>query len=508
MLVASLLLASSAQAQRFTADDRETFLLSRSADGSFPDGASRNGVFSTDRQAARYAAFESDATNIVPGDNNGATDVFVVPRRGRIGLRGGPWRAGTTRLVSRAAGGGPANGPSSAPDLGGDQIHQPRCVVFVSAASNLVRGDRNGKPDAFMYDLRSGRTRLVSLGARGRRANGQTFEVAVDGSCQRVAWVTDARNLGGRRPRRGTKQVYVRIVAGRGAGRTFLASASGRGRPGNGDSTAIAFSKLGGAARCTRRCSARAGEAVAYESTASNLARGDRNSRSDVYVTAFTERGRLRTTLVSATRSRRAGNGASSQPAMGDNGAYVAYRTEASNLLQGDATRVASIARANAHQPGRNILVSHSQAVGFRADKDSARPTITRSGSMVFFESDATTLQSTVRGRTFFDRNGTGDMFFWSWISRNVSLQSRDSNNEILNNADDGPMPDHTPHAPARNPSTSYYGNYVAWESAYPLVDLNVAARAFPGTTRREAAERSLAEPALNQVYVRYIGPA
>lgn len=64
------------------------------------------------------------------------------------------------------------------------------------------------------------------------------------------------------------------------------------------------------------------------------------------------------------------------------------------------------------------------------------------------------------------------------------------------------------PHPPSQRPVSSYYGNYVLWESAYPLVDLSVAGRVFPGLTPRAAAERSTAEPALNQVYLRYIGPA
>lgn len=517
VLFALLVAAPAAQAQRFTADDRETLLLSRAADGGLPNGASRNGAFSQDRQRASYAAFESDATNIVAGDVNGATDVFVVPRRRLVDLKGGPWRGDATRLISRAHDGGPANGASWGPDLGGDQIHAPRCVAFVSAASNLVPGDRNGQPDAFVHDIRAGRTRIVSLGPGGRQADGATYEVAVDGGCERVGFVTDARNLGGRSGPAARKQVYVRVIGSSGpnkglAGRTFLASASSGGRPGNGDSTGIAFSKLGGGGNCTRRCNARAGEAVAFESTASNLAPGDRDRRSDVYVRSFARRGggfAMRTTLVSATRTGRAGNGASSQPAIGDNGAYVAFRTEATDLLPGDANGVADIARVNALEPGRAVWVSRSQAVGSPANGPSARPTITRSGSMVFFESDATNLQSTVRGGSGanFDRNGTGDIFFWAFVSRNASLQSRDSANEILNNAERRSQ-GHVPHAPARNPATSYYGNYVLWESSYPLVDLGFAASVFPGLTVREAAQRSQTEPALNQVYLRYIGPA
>ena len=508
-------LPSDATAGRFTADDRETILVSRANGGAFPNGPSRNAAISQDRQRASFAAFESDATNIIPGDTNEMTDVFLVPRAGRFALEGGPWRAGRTRLVSRGFDGAQANGPSTQPDLDGDQLHRASCVAFVSAASNIVPGDTNGLPDAFVHHLRTRRTQRVSLTTKGRQTNGATYEVEVDGSCTRVAFVSDASNLAARTPP-GVKQVYVRFLSGRRGnarlrGRTVLASASNGGRPGDRDSTGIAFSKLGGAPGCTRSCEATRGEAVAFQSDAANLAPRDGNGVSDVFVRSFAaKRGRLRgrTTLVSRTRGGRAGNGPSNEPDIGDNGAFVAYRTEATDLLPADHNGAADVARSNAQAPGRAVWVSRSEAVGASGNGHSARPTITRSGSMVFFESAAANLQSVVRAGGFFDRNASGDIFFWAGVSGNVSLQSRDSNNEILNNPSSRDDPSHRPHAPALRPATSYYGNYVLWESPYPLVDLRVAGSAFGGLTPSAAAERSQTDPALNQVYLRYIGPA
>src|SRR5690349_18768971 len=68
--------------------DRETHLLSRSLSGGFPDGPSRNAKFSKVGQGATLAAFESDASDMVPGDTNNATDVFVVHRGGRFTTKG------------------------------------------------------------------------------------------------------------------------------------------------------------------------------------------------------------------------------------------------------------------------------------------------------------------------------------------------------------------------------------------------------------------------------------
>ncbi|MDP8958392.1 MAG: hypothetical protein M3N51_04135, partial [Actinomycetota bacterium] len=94
-----------------------------------PDGTSGNdysfpGVISAD---GRYVAFWSIASNLVPGDTNGAGDVFV---RDRV--------TGTTELVSVAKG-TQGNGASYGPAISAGG----RYVGFESDASNLVEGDTN-----------------------------------------------------------------------------------------------------------------------------------------------------------------------------------------------------------------------------------------------------------------------------------------------------------------------------------------------------------------------------
>src|SRR3954452_201687 len=147
--------------------DRTTFLLS-SARGGFPNGPSRNAAVSHDQRIARYIAYESDASNIVDGDTNGFTDVFLVFRGEPFGHNGTPWKPAGTQLISKGTGGAPANGPSYRPALDGDSHHTPHCVAFVSAASNLVPGDTNGKPDGFVYDIRSQRLTRVTINSKGQ----------------------------------------------------------------------------------------------------------------------------------------------------------------------------------------------------------------------------------------------------------------------------------------------------------------------------------------------------
>jgi hypothetical protein len=456
---------------------RTTYLLSRAADGGFPNGDSRNPSVSHDQRIARVMAYESDASNIVNGDVNNTSDVFIVRRQGPWGQQGTPWNIGATQLVSTGLGGAPANGPSTKPVLDGDSHHAPSCVAFVSSASNLVPGDTNGTQDAFVRSLSSGAITRVSIDSHGGQANGTSYDVSVDGDCEQVAFTSDSTNLGGGT---GHKQVYVHYLHARGYnkqfnGQTLLASASTKGAAGNGDSFQAQF--------------ARAGKAVVFTSLASNLARGDANGVSDVYERTMKRvykhghhKGkqvlRLGTALVSATRAKRAGNGPSSTPSVTDDGRYVAYQTNASNLLRGDRNGVSDVAEADLKGSRvKQTWVSKSKATTI-GNGASGAPTISDAGEFVFFQSLATNLKPSSSVHN--DPNGVQDVFLWNRPSGNVSLESRDSENGYLD-------------APSGSPVSSSRGNYVPFVTQSKLVDSSLASRAAYS-------------PSVDLVYLRYMG--
>jgi hypothetical protein len=105
---------------------------------SLPAGVSADG---------RYALFESTADDLLPGDTNNASDVFLRDLS-----------AGNTVLVSVATNGGWANGASSGAIITPDG----RYVAFSSTAGNLVANDTNGIPNVFVRDLNTGKTALAS----------------------------------------------------------------------------------------------------------------------------------------------------------------------------------------------------------------------------------------------------------------------------------------------------------------------------------------------------------
>lgn len=112
------------------------------------NGNSINGVISTNGQ---FVVFQSDASDLLPGDTNGASDIFLRDLQ-----------AGTTELISVAPDGSWGNDVSMDPAITPDG----RYVAFVSEASNLVPGDTNGIADVFVRDTVAGTTTLVSVGAR------------------------------------------------------------------------------------------------------------------------------------------------------------------------------------------------------------------------------------------------------------------------------------------------------------------------------------------------------
>ena len=125
-------------------------------------------------------AFESYASDLVPGDTNGLDDVFVRDVR-----------AGTTERVSLAPGGGQADGGSWGPSLSADGRH----VAFSSNATDLVPGDTNGRTDVFVRDLTTGATVRASVSNAGRevRRGGQDATIAADG--RSVLFTSFAPNL-------------------------------------------------------------------------------------------------------------------------------------------------------------------------------------------------------------------------------------------------------------------------------------------------------------------------
>jgi Tol biopolymer transport system component len=126
---------------------------------------SEGGSVSSD---GRYVAFTSNASNLAPGDTNKLPDVFVRDVR-----TGRTTRVSVTSAGRQGVGKRLSNG-SNAPTISGDG----RYVAFHSDMGNLVRADTNGVFDIFVHDRVTGKTQRVSVSSTGRQANAESLSGA------------------------------------------------------------------------------------------------------------------------------------------------------------------------------------------------------------------------------------------------------------------------------------------------------------------------------------------
>src|SRR5262249_48515409 len=141
------------------------------------DGPSLNASLSAD---GRYVAFESTATNLVSGDTNGASDVFLKDTV-----------TGTLTRISTDGSGAQANGYSLAPSLSSDG----RYAAFSSIASNLVSGDTNLYDDIFVKDTTTGAVVRASTDSSGVQSDYYSLHPSISANGRYVAFESAAANL-------------------------------------------------------------------------------------------------------------------------------------------------------------------------------------------------------------------------------------------------------------------------------------------------------------------------
>ncbi len=317
----------------------------------------------------RYVAFTSYAENLVAGDTNGTGDVFVHDRQ-----------SGFTERVSVSSAGGQANSGNGASSISNDG----RYVAFASYATNLVVGDTNGFEDVFVHDCQSGKTERVNVATGGAQGSGgYSTGPSISSDGRYVAFYSWASNLVGG-DTNGWPDVFVHD---RQIGTTERVSVNSGGVQGNWESYDPSLSADG--------------RYVAFESFAWNLVGGDTNSVSDVFVH---DRQSSNTMRVSVATGGAQGNDFSLNPSISDDGRYVAFSSQASNLDGGDTTDDWDVFLRD-RQSGTTERVSvdsgGTQGIG---DSGYEGLSISGSGRYIAFESNATNL---VAG----DTNGVDDIF-------------------------------------------------------------------------------------------------
>jgi Tol biopolymer transport system component len=126
----------------------------------------------------RLVAFDADGA-LTPDDTNQAADVFLRDREEE-----------TTTLLSVRTDGSDGRFGGVGPDITPDG----HFVLFLSE-SKLVPADDNGTSDAYLRDLQTGETTLVSRTWKGRVGNGPSLTNGISGNGRYVLFISKATNI-------------------------------------------------------------------------------------------------------------------------------------------------------------------------------------------------------------------------------------------------------------------------------------------------------------------------
>jgi Tol biopolymer transport system component len=267
-----------------------------------------------------FVAFASAATNLVVGDTNGFTDIFVRDVAA----------SKTTQMSVDASLTPLSNGHSHAPSISSDGS----LVAYSSYASNLVSGDVNGYEDVFVFDRVNKIATLVSVSSALTQGDNDSSGAAISADGKFVAFASYATNLVAS-DTNSVSDIFEHEIA---TALTTRMSVDSAGAEGDFDSYSPAINSDG--------------TVVAFESLSDNLSPNDTNGLTDVFAhdvgTAATDCMTLNAVGVPSD-----GFG-SYRPELSGDGVLVAFTSSADNLVTGDSNGVFDIFLRDRSLPPRS----------------------------------------------------------------------------------------------------------------------------------------------------------
>ena len=339
-----------------------TTRISVSATGVQATGASDQPAISAD---GRYVAFRSAATNLITGDTNAKTDIFVKDRT-----------TGAIERVSLSSSGTQSTNDSDSPALSGDG----RYVTFASTATNLVSGDTNAKADIFLRDRQTSATTRLSVSTSGTQSNNTSELPDISNDGNRITFSSTATNL----VTGDTNAVRDVFVRDRAAVTTTRVSVSTSGTQATNLSEHPAISGDG--------------TTIAFESTATNLVSGDTNAKRDIFTRKLATN---TTTRVSLTDTGAQTSADSLSPAISTSGSLIAFSTTGA-IVTDDFNGVGDVfVRDTGAATTRRVSLGTMSQEGNGA---STAPALNVDGTVTAFTTAATSFTAT-------DGNGATDVF-------------------------------------------------------------------------------------------------
>jgi Tol biopolymer transport system component len=283
----------------------------------------------------RYVVFESDASNLVPGDTNNfcstsnnvqtggnCSDIFLYDRL-----------SDSITLISKAPDGTPAQSASILPTITADG----RYIAFSSFAPNLIENeivtcDLSGTLrlclNVYLYDRESGQTELISRSFDGGYSNGFAASSSISDDGRYIVFTSFADNLVPDDTNTNCEP-NVQNMSGENCMDVFLyeretqtiqmISVTAEGTQGNGESMQAVISGDG--------------SAVAFISEATNFAANDGNESYDVFMWRRLDNS---LTPISVGLDSNLGNNASTLPSISTDGNSIGFTSLATNLIRSD----------------------------------------------------------------------------------------------------------------------------------------------------------------------------
>lgn len=283
--------------------------------------------------------------------SRGATALLLIALLLSILPTGAFAALGNITRVSVDSNGAQANNYSKSPAISANG----RFVAFRSNASNLVIGDTNATEDVFVRDHLVGATTRVSVDSSGVEANGYSGSPAISSDGQFIAFPSYASNL----VSGDTNGMIDIFVYDRQTSVTMRVSVDSNGSEANGNSSEYYLDISA------------YGRYVAFQSDASNLVSEDTNGVADVFVH---DRQTGETIRISVNSSGVQADQRSDNPTISSDGRYIAFNSNATNLVSGDTNGVGDIF-VHDRQTGGTIRISVSSSGG-QADGLSRNPSI------------------------------------------------------------------------------------------------------------------------------------
>lgn len=355
----------------------------------------------------RFIAFESTATNLVPGDTNNKSDIFVRDRLTNI----------TTRISVNSIG-NQGNFDAFNPTISADG----RFVAFESNSTNLVAADTNNTSDIFLHDRLNGSTTRISVDSTGQEGDRPSLNPSISADRHFITFESNSTNLVPG-DTNNNSDIFIRDIETNTTTRVSVNSTENQGNIGSFNPSISANGRF-----------------VAFDSLADNLVAGDTNSTRDIFVRDIQTN---TTTRVSVNSSGNQGNSGSISAAISADSRFVAFQSNASNLVTGDTNGTSDIFVYD--RLTNTTSIASMNSTGDRANRSSFKPSISADGRFVAFDSLADNLAAA-------DTNGTNDIFV---RDRDTATTTRISVNSENQGAD----------ITSFNPAISASGNVVAFDS-------------------------------------------